>query len=71
MGRKDLKDTLTAACKRLPEALRVMAETIRCENPAVSERIEEIRYAGYTLEKDAALFANARPDFERPAVCAD
>jgi thiamine-phosphate pyrophosphorylase len=61
--RKNIKDTLTAACKRLPEALRVMAETIRCENPAVSERIEEIRYAGYTLEKDVALFTNAQERF--------
>jgi len=63
IGRKNLKDTLTAACKRLPEALRVLAETIRCENPAISERIEEIRYAGYTLEKDVALFANAQARF--------
>ncbi len=63
IGRKNLKDTLTAACKRLPEALRVMAETIRCENPVISERIEEIRYAGYTLEKDVALFANAQTRF--------
>ncbi|MGD0078830.1 MAG: thiamine phosphate synthase [Sedimentisphaerales bacterium] len=63
IGRKNLKDTLTAASKRLPEALRVMAETIRYENPAISERIEEIRYAGYTLEKDAALFANAQARF--------
>jgi thiamine-phosphate pyrophosphorylase len=63
MGRKNLKDTLTAACKRLPEALRVLSETIRCENPATAERIEEIRYAGYTLEKDVALFANAQVKF--------
>jgi thiamine-phosphate pyrophosphorylase len=63
IGRKNLKDTLTAACKRLPEALRVLAETIRCENLAISERIEEIRYAGYTLEKDVALFANAQERF--------
>jgi thiamine-phosphate pyrophosphorylase len=64
IGRKNLKDTLTAACKRLPEALRVLAETIRCESPAIAERIEEIRYAGYTLEKDVALFAGAQAKFE-------
>jgi thiamine-phosphate pyrophosphorylase len=63
IGRKNLKDTLTAACKRLPEALRVLAETIRCEEPPISERIEEIRYAGYALEKDVALFANAQARF--------
>jgi thiamine-phosphate pyrophosphorylase len=63
IGRKNIKDTLTAACKRLPEALRVLAETIRCENYAISERIEAIRYAGYTLEKDVALFANAQARF--------
>jgi thiamine-phosphate pyrophosphorylase len=61
--RKNIKDTLTAASKRLPEALRVLAETIRCENTAISERIEEIRYAGYTLEKDVVLFANAQARF--------
>lgn len=63
IGRKKLKDTLTAACKRLPEALRVLAETIRCDDTATAERIEEIRYAGYTLEKDVAMFAAPQAKF--------
>ena len=29
--RADLKDSLTAACKRLPEALRVLAEALRSD----------------------------------------
>jgi thiamine-phosphate pyrophosphorylase len=64
-GRANLKDTLTAACKRLPEALRVLAETIRPDNPAAAEQIEQVRYAGYTLEKDVALFADTQARFSR------
>jgi len=63
LGRADLKDALTAACKRLPEALRVLTETIRPTDTAVAERIEQLRYAAYTLEKDIALFADVQARF--------
>ena len=63
IARAGLKDALTAACKRLPEALRVLAETIRLDNPELAEQVERIRYAGYTLEKDVALFADTQAKF--------
>jgi thiamine-phosphate pyrophosphorylase len=65
LGRTSLKDALTAACKRLPEALRVIAETVRHAEPALAEQIEHIRYGGYTLEKDVALFADTQRRFGR------
>ncbi|MBN2020412.1 MAG: thiamine phosphate synthase [Sedimentisphaerales bacterium] len=62
-GRTDLKGASTAACKRLPEALRVLAETLRPASPDLADKIEKIRYAGYTLEKDVALFADTHARF--------
>ncbi|MCJ7728551.1 MAG: thiamine phosphate synthase [Sedimentisphaerales bacterium] len=65
LGRADLKDAITAACKRLPEALRVLTETIRPADTAVADQIEQLRYAAYTLEKDIALFADAQSRFSK------
>lgn len=61
--RTNLKDALAAACKRLPEALRVLSETIRPADTALADEVEQIRYAGYTLEKDVALFADTQARF--------
>ena len=61
--RADLKDSLTAACKRLPEALRVLAETLRSDERAIADQMEGLRYTGYSLEKDIALFADAQGRF--------
>ena len=65
IGRADLKDSLTAACKRLPEALRVIAETLLSVEPGIADQIERLRYAGYTLEKDIVLFADAATRFSK------
>jgi thiamine-phosphate pyrophosphorylase len=65
IGRADLKDSLTAACKRLPEALRVITETLRTENPAIADQVESLRYSSYTLEKDITLFADASARFSK------
>ena len=65
IGRTDLKDSLTAACKRLPEALRVLAEALRSVEPGIADEMEQLRYAGYSLEKDIALFANAQVRFSK------
>jgi thiamine-phosphate pyrophosphorylase len=64
IDRTNLKDSLTAACKRLPEAIRVLSEAIHTENKPLADEIEQIRYAGYTLEKDIALFADAVERFK-------
>ena len=63
LPRTNLKDTLVAACKRLPEALRVLSETIRPTDAALADELEHIRYAGYTLEKDVTLFADTQARF--------
>jgi len=65
LGRGSLNDSLAAGCKRLTEALRALAEVIRIENESLAEKIEELRYAAYTLEKDIVLFAEPREKFKR------
>ncbi|UCF15226.1 MAG: thiamine phosphate synthase [Phycisphaerales bacterium] len=58
LDRADLRDSFTAGCKRLTEALRAIAETSRLENRTVAEAVEKLRYDAYTLEKDIVLFAD-------------
>ena len=50
--RRDLYDCLTAAAKRLVEALRALSECIQTFDPGLAQEIEQIRYQAYTLEKD-------------------
>lgn len=45
--------------------LRVIAETLRSVEPGIADQIERLRYAGYTLEKDIALFADAQGRFSK------
>lgn len=59
LHRESLGDCFTAACKRLTEALRALAEVIQTQNPSVAEAIENLRYTAYTLEKDIILFSDA------------
>jgi thiamine-phosphate pyrophosphorylase len=49
--RVDLKDVVTAACKRLSEALRTIEEYGKFISPEKVLKIERMRYNGYTLEK--------------------
>jgi thiamine-phosphate pyrophosphorylase len=55
LSRRDLHDCCTAACKRLSEALRVLAEALQIQNRQAGETIEKLRYTAYTLEKDILL----------------
>ena len=59
LSRGDLAGCFTAACKRLTEALRVLAEVIAIHNRPVADGIEKLRYAAYTLEKDIVLLSDA------------
>ena len=59
LHRESLADCCTAACKRLTEALRALAEVIQTQNTSAAQKIENLRYAAYTLEKDIFLFSNA------------
>lgn len=65
MRRADLYDCFTAAAKRLPEALRTIAEVAQTLNPAVALKIEDLRYTAYTLEKDIMLFCSGVEKFKR------
>jgi len=65
MARADLRDSLSAGCKRLTEALRSLAEVIRIENQPSAEVIEKLRYDAYTLEKDIVLFADTVEKYRR------
>ncbi|MEA3225380.1 MAG: thiamine phosphate synthase, partial [Planctomycetota bacterium] len=65
LGRGNLRDSLTAGCKRLTEALRTLAEMIRIDNQFLAEAVEKLRYEAYTLEKDIVLFADAVEKYKR------
>jgi thiamine-phosphate pyrophosphorylase len=65
LHRANLKDCFTAACKRLPEALRVLAETVQTTDASIGRKVEDLRYAAYTLEKDIVLFSSAAEKFKR------
>ena len=65
LGRGDLKDSFTAGCKRLTEALRAIAEAGMIENRPVAEAVEKLRYDAYTLEKDIVLFADPAEKYKR------
>ncbi|MCF7974712.1 MAG: thiamine phosphate synthase [Phycisphaerae bacterium] len=55
LTRTSLESCLTAAAKRLPEALRALSELIQTFDPALAAQVEQIRYQAYTLEKDIAV----------------
>jgi thiamine-phosphate pyrophosphorylase len=65
LERATLQDGFTAAAKRLTEALRALAETIRADNAKTAATIERLRYEAYTLEKDIVLFAEPAEKFKR------
>ena len=63
MQRGSLKDSFTAAAKRLTEALRVLAEVIFPLNSDVSGEIERLRYRAYTLEKEVTLWGDSKAGY--------
>jgi thiamine-phosphate pyrophosphorylase len=64
MGRENLIDCFTAACKRLGEALRVLAEILQTIDASRAGKIEQLRFEAYELEKDASLFFNTAERFK-------
>jgi thiamine-phosphate pyrophosphorylase len=64
MGRGDLADYFTAACKRLTEALRVLAEVVAIHDKPVAKCLEKLRYKAYTLEKDIVLLSDASAKYQ-------
>jgi len=63
LGRDELKDTFTAAARRLTEALRCLSEAIALTNTGLAAKIENLRYAAYTLEKDISIFSSTVEKF--------
>ena len=65
ISRTDLKDCFTAAAKRLPEALRALGEMTQTLNPDLAQKIENLRFTAYTLEKDVTIAADTTEKFSR------
>jgi thiamine-phosphate pyrophosphorylase len=63
--RGELKDCLTAGCKRLVEALRVLSEVIQIHDKAQAKQLEQMRYIAYTLEKDIVLISEPLEKFRK------
>ena len=63
--RGELKDCFTAGCKRLTEALRVLAETTQTLNKSVAEVMENLRYSAYEIEKDIIIFGDTYERYKR------
>lgn len=63
--RNGLQDCLTAACKRLTEALRALGETVQPIDRDVAAKMEKLRFDAYALEKDILLFAEPAHKFEK------
>jgi thiamine-phosphate pyrophosphorylase len=65
LQRTNLRDSFTAGCKRLTEALRTLTEVTQAINPDAAETIEKLRYDAYTLEKDIVVFSEPAEKFKR------
>lgn len=52
--REDVADVVTAACKRLGEALRAIEEYLKTISPADAGKVEQIRYRFYDIEQRLA-----------------
>ncbi|MGN6724352.1 MAG: thiamine phosphate synthase [Tepidisphaeraceae bacterium] len=61
--RESLGSVLTAACKRLAEALRTIEEYTKLTDPAAAAQIEQLRYQGYDIER--AILLTLSPGRER------
>ena len=64
LTRSCLDDCFIAACKRLTEALRTLAETAQILNPQTAKTLENLRYTAYTLEKDIVAFSRPCEKFK-------
>ena len=61
-SRQDLADVVTAAGKRLGEALRAIEEYLKTFSPADAAKVEQVRYRFYEIEHRLAFTL-------RPAAC--
>ena len=68
LSRGDLRECLTAGCKRLTEALRTLAEMTQTQNKSVAKTIEKLRYDAYLLEKDIFIFGEPAAKFRKVSL---
>lgn len=61
--REDLAAVVTAAGKRLGEAMRVIEEILKTENPVQAATVEKLRYRFYDLEQKIARTLNPADRF--------
>jgi len=64
MHRQDVADVVTAAGKRLGEALRAIEEYLKTLSPARAALVESIRYRFYAVEQELALTFTASRRFD-------
>lgn len=64
LQRNSINDCFKAACNRLSEALRTLAEMTQLLQPSVSNAVEQLRYCAYTLEKDIIIFSDTFEKFK-------
>jgi thiamine-phosphate pyrophosphorylase len=55
LSREDMAHVVTAAGKRLGEALRCLEEFAKVDSPATATRLEKLRYRFYVIEQTLAL----------------
>jgi thiamine-phosphate pyrophosphorylase len=67
--RLDLADVVTAAGKRLGEALRTLEEYLKISSPSDARRIESLRYRGYEIERRLALTLRPAGRFANVRLC--
>ncbi len=58
--REASSDVVIAACRRLSEALRTMEEYAKTFDRDVAAKLEQLRYAGYELERHLTITLQAR-----------
>ena len=65
--RVEFNDLVSANFSRLQESLRSLEEFSKMFDPLVARQFEQLRYQGYTLHKDVAMYASReRNEVERP-----
>jgi len=60
MNRQGVEDILYANAQRVKESLRVLEETAKVLDVSAAQKIKEIRYRFYALEKKGTLWLNRR-----------
>jgi len=66
--RKTVEDTCKAACKRLTEALRALAEMAQLFDRQTANDFERLRFEAYDLEKRIATFAAPAERFKETSL---